>query len=77
MLWATWVSQIRPQSSLIEPLPTSIGAHGLMGKMCVTKLTGDELDRDNFDSAKQPTKLRLLLQLCFFFTYMLLIDYPF
>ncbi|CAH3020126.1 unnamed protein product [Porites evermanni] len=25
-LWATWVSQTRPQSSLIEPLPTSIGA---------------------------------------------------
>ena len=38
-----------------------------MGMMCLAKSTGDELDRDNFEGAKQPTKLRLLLQLCFFF----------
>ena len=58
--WETWVSQTRPQSSLIEPLPTSVGAHSLMG-MCVTKSTGDELDRDRFEGAKQCIKLRLLL----------------
>ena len=81
-----WVSQIRPQSSLIEPLPTSIRAHGLMGMMSVTKSTGDKLDRDNFEGTKLPTllsnvvlratKLRLLLQL-FFFLLILLIYYPF
>ena len=68
-LWATWVSQTRPQSSLIEPLPTSIGARSLMGMMCLAKSTGDELDRDNFEGAKQPTKLILLLQLCVFYLY--------
>ena len=46
-----------------------MGAHGLMGIMCLAKSTGDELDRDNFEGAKQPTKLRLLLQLCFFYLY--------
>lgn len=40
-----------------------------MGMMCLAKSTGDELDRDNFEGAKQPTKLILLLQLCFFYLY--------
>ena len=76
-LWATWVSQTRPQSSLIEPLPTSVGAHGLMG-MGVTKSTGDELDRDRFEGAKQCIKPRFtvtsavfLLPVCCYFANLL------